>query len=460
MPNWLRPHSFQGPLLFITDGVLLYLAIGTVHYFRLNQWVSIDVSLLFVILVTLAGLYVMNVYHFAPRDQALQHAVRTFVGVLLSGAVVAAFVYITKSTESATVLWRGNLPLSMFFFAVAAMLVRYFGSVAKSKLDRKPLWLVIGQGSSVDNLQKDYKGSGLEGEIKIINIGQHPVANIEVDFEGAKVVCRSLNKSVLHEGAVSGVVLAPISEVPESLATQLMHVRLRGVPVLELWDFYERTLLRVPVMELKDRWFALSQGFNLLHHDVALKIKRLLDVFISAVGMVLLSPLYVLILILVRATSKGPAFYNQARCGVNNQEFVLHKFRTMIKDAETDGAKWSHPGDDRITWAGRILRKMRLDELPQLWNVLVGEMSFIGPRPERPDFVRQLMDEIPYYELRHLVKPGITGWAQVKYPYGSSTEDAKNKLEFDLYYIKNYSLALDLYILLRTIRVVFSQTGR
>ena len=322
------------------------------------------------------------------------------------------------------------------------------------------MWLVIGQGSSIENLQKDFKDSGLEGETKIIDSEQYPVESMEVEFQNGEPVIHSSSSSILHRGVVSGIVLAPLNEVPESFATQLMHVRLRGIPVLELWDFYERTLLRVPVMELKDRWFALSQGFNLLHHEAALKIKRLLDVFISGIGLVILSPLYTLISVLIRTTSQGPAFYNQVRCGVNNREFMLHKFRTMVKDAETDGARWSQPGDTRVTRIGRFLRKMRLDELPQLWNVLVGDMSFIGPRPERPDFVKELTDDIPYYELRHLVKPGITGWAQIKYPYGSTIEDAKNKLAFDLYYIKNYSLALDLYILLRTIRVVFSQTGR
>ena len=256
MPNWLRPHSFQGPLLFVTDCVLLYLVIEIVHYFRAYQWVSIDVSLVFVILVTLAGLYVLNVYHFATRDQAFQHAVRTFVGVMLSGAVIVAFVYATKSTESTTVLYRGNLPLSMFFFAIVAMLVRYLGSVYRSKIGRSPLWLVIGQGSGVENLQKDYKESGLEGEIKLLNSEQHPVESMEVEIQDADPVFLGSNNSVLYRGAVSGIVLAPVGDVPEGLATQLMHVRLRGIPVLELWDFYERTLLRVPVLELKDRWFA------------------------------------------------------------------------------------------------------------------------------------------------------------------------------------------------------------
>src|SRR5262249_29655017 len=159
--------------------------------------------------------------------------------------------------------------------------------------------------------------------------------------------------------------------------------------------------------------------------------------------MVALSPLMLVTAIAIKLDSKGPVFYRQSRTGLNGVTFILYKFRTMVEDAEKSGARWAEENDPRVTRVGRFLRATRIDELPQLWNVLLGQMSFIGPRPERPDFNSELEAAIPYYDLRHLVKPGITGWAQVLYPYGASVEDAREKLQYDLYYIKNYSVMLD-----------------
>jgi exopolysaccharide biosynthesis polyprenyl glycosylphosphotransferase len=442
------------------DAISLYLAFGLVHYVRLDQWVTVDASLLLVAVTVLTGLYVVNVYHFARQGHALRHAARTFLGVALSGAVVAAFVYVTKTTTATTVLWRGNLPLSLFFFAIWASFVRYSGSVLAVRYGRPPSWLVIGEKNSTDALRSAYQASRLEGSFNVIPADFDLLKKLALSCRDSVVSVTNPGNKTLFEGRVSGIILGNSRDVPEEFTAQLMHVRLIGIPVLELSDFYEQRLLRVPVMELKDRWFALSKGFTLVHREIELKIKRVLDVVVSGCGLLVLLPFLVLVGLVVKATSRGPALYSQIRCGMNNQEFWLRKFRTMVDNAEADGAQWSKPGDKRITGVGRLLRKSRIDELPQLWNVLMGEMSFIGPRPERPDFVSYLEKSIPYYELRHLVKPGITGWAQVMYPYGSSEEDARNKLEFDLYYIKNYSLALDLYILLRTIRVVFERSGR
>ncbi len=181
---------------------------------------------------------------------------------------------------------------------------------------------------------------------------------------------------------------------------------------------------------------------------------------VSAVALVVLLPVIVLIAVLVRLDSAGPAFFKQRRVGQQGKQFVLYKFRSMTADAESDtGPVWAGDEDARVTRMGRFLRKTRLDELPQLFNVLKGDMSFVGPRPERPFFVAQLSSEIPYYGIRHTVKPGITGWAQVRYSYGASVEDAKEKLQYDLYYIKHMSLFLDLEVILDTIKVVFLNRG-
>jgi exopolysaccharide biosynthesis polyprenyl glycosylphosphotransferase len=181
---------------------------------------------------------------------------------------------------------------------------------------------------------------------------------------------------------------------------------------------------------------------------------------LAAVGLVVAAPIMLVVAALVRLTSPGPSLYHQDRVGLNGRIFAVHKFRTMRTDAERDtGPVWARQNDDRITGLGRFLRRTRLDELPQLWNVLKGDMSLVGPRPERPTFVEQLTTTIPFYGQRHVVKPGVTGWAQIRYTYGASIEDAVEKLQYDLFYIKNMSIALDLVILIETLKTVILRRG-
>jgi len=187
--------------------------------------------------------------------------------------------------------------------------------------------------------------------------------------------------------------------------------------------------------------------------------KRFLDICLSTAMLVVLAPLLIIVAIAIKIDSPGSVFYRQKRVGINGRVFEVIKFRSMVSDAERDGAKWASKNDNRITKLGRILRKTRIDEIPQAFNVLSGEMSFVGPRPERPEFIETLEKEIQHYNDRHMVKPGITGWAQVEYEYGASVEDAREKLTYDLYYIKNFSIALDLIILLKTVRVTLFGIG-
>jgi exopolysaccharide biosynthesis polyprenyl glycosylphosphotransferase len=189
-------------------------------------------------------------------------------------------------------------------------------------------------------------------------------------------------------------------------------------------------------------------------------LKRTLDVCLAVIGLVLTLPVMGLVAIAVRLSSPGPALYHQERVGQDGRVFVIHKFRSMQADAEKEsGAVWAQSADRRVTAVGRFLRRTRLDELPQLWNVLCGHMSVVGPRPERPEFVAGLKEQIPYYGQRHVVRPGLTGWAQVRYTYGASVEDALMKLQYDLYYIKNRSLAFDLFIIAKTVKTVLMRKG-
>ena len=259
-----------------------------------------------------------------------------------------------------------------------------------------------------------------------------------------------------------GIVLAcaDTDAITNTIQNELMKARLSGVRVYDLTDFYEMAWQKVPVLNINKKWFVFSHGFDLIHNPIGIRIKNLIDILVALVGLIITSPIILFTSILILLESRGPIIYKQVRTGVNGKPFTVYKFRSMRKDAEKKGAQWASQNDDRITRIGKIIRKLRIDELPQLMNILKGEMSFIGPRPERPEFDKTLEAKIPYYNLRNSLKPGMTGWAQVMYPYGASIEDSRQKLEYDIYYIKNYSLLLDLTILIRTIKVILHLAGR
>jgi sugar transferase (PEP-CTERM system associated) len=239
----------------------------------------------------------------------------------------------------------------------------------------------------------------------------------------------------------------------------LLQCRLRGIRVEDWPTFYEAATGKILVTAVRPSWLIFSDGFVKTPRTEIMK--RCFDLAVSLVGLLLCLPVMIVVAIAIRLEAPGPIFYRQPRLGQNGSVFILNKFRSMRQDAEKEtGPVWSAKHDPRITRVGSILRRTRLDELPQLFNVLVGHMSFIGPRPERPEFVATLQKGIPYYMERLAVKPGITGWAQVKYRYGSSVEDAVEKLQYDLYYIKNLSLFLDLLIVLNTVQVVLFARGR
>jgi exopolysaccharide biosynthesis polyprenyl glycosylphosphotransferase len=231
-----------------------------------------------------------------------------------------------------------------------------------------------------------------------------------------------------------------------------------GVQFDHLASVYEEYTGKIAVENLRPSWLIFSQGFS--KSRVLGVFKRGMDVLAALVGLVILAPVIALVAIAVRLTSSGPALYRQRRVGYNGRVFVIHKFRSMRVDAEAvTGAVWSVENDPRVTPIGRFLRRTRLDEVPQLWNVLVGDMSIVGPRPERPEFVADLTMQIPFYGQRHVVRPGLTGWAQVRHSYGSSVEDALQKLQYDLFYIKHLSIALDMFICLETLKTVLVRRG-
>jgi len=239
---------------------------------------------------------------------------------------------------------------------------------------------------------------------------------------------------------------------------QLLHLSLSGnVFIEEGASFYERLTGRVHLDMVRPSWLIFSGRGRQARLNSAARV--LMHRLVALVGAIVSLPVVIVTAILIKLDSRGPVLYKQERVGKNGRPFTVMKFRSMRVDAEKDGPVWALKEDDRVTRVGRVIRKIRVDEIPQFWNILKGEMNFVGPRPERPHFVRQLAEEIPYYEQRHLIAPGLTGWAQIKYPYGSSIEDARQKLQYDLYYIKNQSLALDAAILFETIKTILFSRG-
>jgi lipopolysaccharide/colanic/teichoic acid biosynthesis glycosyltransferase len=272
-------------------------------------------------------------------------------------------------------------------------------------------------------------------------------------------VTRARLESVASEFGVDTIVLRQNPGLPE-LAETLTELRFQGIRIATLPDVCSQILEELPVDTLSDEWLSFAAGFHLLDQKIFRKIKRISDIFFAGAGLVATLPLSLLASLAVKLESPGPILLRQWRVGWMEKPFLLLKFRSMRRNAEADGTpQWAAAMDPRVTRVGRILRTLHIDEIPQMINVLRGEMSFIGPRPERPEFVEQLKTLVPFYSLRHYVPPGITGWAQVNYPYGACVEDARRKLQYDLFYVRNASPTLDLRILLRTARVILFRRG-
>jgi sugar transferase (PEP-CTERM system associated) len=318
--------------------------------------------------------------------------------------------------------------------------------------------LIFGMGDEAKSLVKEISiRKHLGYEIK-------GIIDNEYNFDGMNIANihvlgnpEQLQEIVKREGIDKVVVALPDRRGKLPMET-LLTCKLQGVDVEEGATFYEQISGKIALEHLRPSWIVFSQDFNI--SPFVLLLKRFLDIFLSVIGLVLATPVMMIIPLLIKLDSKGPVFYSQTRVGQHSEDFILLKFRSMCADAEANtGPVFAGEQDNRITRVGHWLRTTRLDELPQLVNVLKGEMSFVGPRPERPFFVESLKKQVPYYIQRLSVKPGITGWAQVNYPYGATPEDALEKLQLDLYYIKHMSLSLDLLIVLKTLKIAVSGEG-
>jgi sugar transferase (PEP-CTERM system associated) len=379
-------------------------------------------------------------------------AARLVVAISL-GVILLSLVFFLLP---AVTFWRSNLFYAMLFALPALFLARFFFGRALGSETFKRRVLVLGAGPRAARLDVLSREEGA---------GFHLAGFVGMN-EGANVVARAVNREdianlpqhIVRLG-VSEVVLA-LEERRNALPlADLLKVKTTGVLVNDFSSFIERETGRVDLDSLNPSWLIFSDGFS-SGRRISAAAKRLFDIVVSGTILILFAPLIALTAVLVRLESRGPAFFRQRRVGLYGETFEILKIRSMREDAEVGGkAVWAQKDDPRVTRIGSIIRKLRIDELPQAWTVLTGRMSLVGPRPERPQFVADLEARLPYYAERHVVKPGITGWAQINFPYGASVEDARQKLEYDLYYAKNYTPFLDLLILLQTVRVVLFPEG-
>jgi sugar transferase (PEP-CTERM system associated) len=450
------PHSVL--LLALIDVILLVTAAEVAWVLRANQiGMFVDPMtdrlgplITFAIALQLAmvavGVYGMDSL-LSLRFASARLLVAISLGVIFLSVMSFAFPGMT--------LWRSNLLYAMGLAFILLITMRALLGTLLGSEGFKRRVLVMGAGPRALRIRKLAEEPGSS----FVVVGH-------VDMNDCKPVIPTAINRVHIDSLPEHAMLLNASEVVLALEERrnalplddLIRVRTTGVHVNEISSFLERETGRVDLDSVNPSWLIFSDGFS-SGRRISSFAKRIFDIVTSLTLLILTAPLVLLTAIIIRLESPGGAFYRQRRVGRYGDNFELLKLRSMRQDAEAGGAVWAQENDPRVTRIGKWTRKLRIDELPQVWNVLKGDMSFVGPRPERPEFVADLETKLSYFAERHMVKPGITGWAQINYPYGASLEDARHKLEYDLYYAKNYTPFLDVLILLQTLRVVLWPDG-
>jgi sugar transferase (PEP-CTERM system associated) len=394
-----------------------------------------------------------GLYEGSPRSSASRSLVRAAI-VLMVLLPVAYLIFGLLPADSGKL---GTIQVSVMAGVAALVMRRAYLSHALSAQSTRTRILIFGAGVAARDVSETLRKNDPNADI----VGFVPGPN---EKEAAVPAQRILALDdtlprMAQRLQVDEIVVALTERRSGSMPLrQLLDCKVSGTKVHDLNTHFEKTLGQIRIDYLNASWLIFGDGFN--QGALRTAVKRVFDLFCSTVLLMLAAPLMAVTALLIKLESPGPVLYRQERTGLNGRGFSIAKFRSMRNDAEKDGKPvWASTNDARVTRVGAVIRKLRIDELPQLLNVLKGEMSLVGPRPERPYFVEQLTQEIPFYALRHSVKPGVTGWAQVRYPYGATVEDSQEKLQYDLYYVKNHTLFLDIVILMETVSVVLTGKG-
>jgi len=460
MVRVFRHHIPVGTIvqLFTDAGIFLgsmllaaYVQLAPYGASALAVWeASVVFALLMLAINSAFGLY--------RRDEAATFA--AVVGrLLLALAVGSPLAYLLFHALPAGQSAQIVLGYALLYAACGQILLRHVMFTARSTGFGARRVLIVGTGAEAKTVEESLRTLGYP---RYVVVGFFQVGSADGTGVSSphRVYARGTDLMKLIQRLRVQEVIVAVREQRGGVLPlrELLECRISGVPVTDLAGFYERVRGEVPIESLKASWLIYGQGFA--QDGARTVIKRAFDIVVSTALLILTLPVMLLTSVAIFLESGLPIIYRQERVGRGGRPFTCLKFRSMRNDAEKDGvARWAAAGDSRITRVGRIIRKMRIDELPQLINVLRGDMSLVGPRPERPCFVNELKEQIRFYDIRHSVKPGLTGWAQVRYCYGASVEDASRKLEYDLYYVKNHSLFLDFLILVETVRVILFREG-
>lgn len=426
-------------MLYASLFLTLVLRYGENFYFQFINFHLIPFTVIFALWILV--FYISGLYDIRHLKNTLEFIKNLNLTMTMSAALTVFLFYFVKAF---IITPKTNLFIFLIIFSVLEISWRKKFSSLTSSIE-PPNKLIIVDGDKTRAINAII----FSDENWLAQLGYKVSA--EVQEEDVSSSPDTLRRLVSEKGANLIIVPRRLKNNPELVRTlyQLMN---KGVEVRDLPNFYELVARKIPLDDLEESWFLENLAVQQKFYDPFKRAFEFLSALILFIGLL---PINFIIAIIIKLTSKGNAIYRQARVGKNGREFTLYKFRTMPLDAEANGAQWAAPRDKRATAFGRFLRNTHLDELPQLWNILVGELSFVGPRPERPEFVKKLKKEIPYYEVRHLIKPGVTGWAQIHHRADISEEDVVEKLQYDIYYIKNRSPILDLAVILKTIKTLF-----
>jgi len=458
MPTFFnRYYPVRKILFFLGEGILIFGSLFSILSFFIG-WpifiIDLNKHILSALIVTL--IFQLSLYFYDLYDlRKPGTTTNTFIRMMQAfgvGCIILAFLYALFPTIiiSTSLFWKSYLIICISLLGWRSL----YHLVLEKKIFVREV-LLVGTGETSERITQDVNANQEFGVVIRAYIGEDSPS-----FEHGVVPVYQSFADISHHPKLSKVeriVVALDDRRGTMPINDLLHCKLQGKIIEDGVTFYEAISGKILVEKVNPAWLIFSDGFDCSR--VAYHIKRLLDIALAMFGLLVSAPVLLITALLIKLESPGPIFYRQERVGEKGLFFSIVKFRSMRQDAEKDGAVWAMINDNRVTRVGGFIRKVRIDEIPQMWNVLKGEMSLVGPRPERPIFVNQLVERLPYYSLRHFAKPGITGWAQVCYPYGASEEDALRKLEYDLYYIKHQSIFLDLLIIFRTVKTVLFQKG-